>query len=269
MHTLLSGREAQLDRLEIRRIQIRRDEVTDHIELHGREMAMYPLTGSALVMDNAGMRVHIGHRKPIESEGVRKCAIECLRWPADGGYKISVMRQGSDAFDALLVTYRVKHHSQGLTANHQSGGHTNLVGRGAYYREVREIPPPPGFRIHVGETYSPGTNDDRLIPDGVWSSWPSHCAPEERDRHAEHEEVMFFVMPRDQYGIMRLRGTYCTGDKAVGLSEVKNGFVTAMPLGDHEIVAGPNGWLWYFWAYVSFLNKTYNSFATDTGTYIK
>jgi len=275
IHTLLSGREAQLDRLTIKRIQIRRDEIEPtHFELHGVEGCLYPLTGSAVVNDNAGTRCGVGRRKPIESEGVRKGSIECVRWPADSGVKVAVTRTGDYAFDAMMITYRPKDFIVDKPPNYQTGGYRNEVGRGAYYREVREIVPPDGFRIHVGETYSPGTNDDPKVPDGVWSSWPPHATPEEtREQYEHHEEVMFFLMPRDHYGIVKLNGKYVSGDRAKGLMEVRNGLVTSMPTGRHEIVSGPalpgQGWLYYFWAYVSFLRKTYNQYADDTGTYLK
>jgi hypothetical protein len=136
------------------------------------------------------------------------------------------------------------------------------VGTGCYRRTVAEVPTPQGYELHCGETLSDGK-------EGTWSSWPSHAAPEEVGRYAEHEEVFFCLTPG--YFLMREEGKYCTGETAKGVREIQNGEALATPLGSHELTTSPGDIGYYAWFYLSFLKKQYNAFATDSikGVYIK
>jgi 5-deoxy-D-glucuronate isomerase len=275
LDTLSEGSGSRLNRLALRRLRIPRTEAHASFVVHRREACLYPLTGSALVTDDLDSYAEVTGRRPIETEGVRLDRVQCLRWPAaNRAVKVNVQRTGPYALDWLLVEYAAAAWETIPATLHQMRAFINEVGRGAYYREVRELPPPDGYRLHVGETFSPGTTDDQRVPDGVWSSWPPHCTPAERARHAEHEEIMFFLMPRDQYALMVQDGIYCTGEVVERqVAMLYNETVWVPPLGAHEIVAGPalpgQGWIFYAWMYVSFLQKTYNSYASDTSTYLK
>ncbi len=260
--TLLTKENSPLDRLALHRIQLDARSPSVTMETEGCEGLVYSLVG--------GCAMHVNGR-PLGRIGGRRSVIEpridVVRVPSFYPMVVTCTVDGYAA-DLLWVTWTPPDHPRatGLGAGnpyvHRSDAIGHEVGTGCYHRTVAEVPTPAGYAIHCGETRSDGIA-------GCWSSWPSHCAPEERGRYAEHEEI-FFVLTAGSF-LMREDGRYCTGDPARGVREIHNEQALVVPLGSHELTTSPGDIGVYVWAYVSFLKKKYNAFSHESikSVYVK
>lgn len=225
------------------------------------EVCLYPLTGQVrLECPVSSSSVVFGGRASILVPDI--CTFRMQYRPGPSRTCLAV-RALTETCDALLVTCP---NTALVLPWDVEGPHRAFyrqVGEGTHRREVREMPPPAGAHLHLGETLN--------IPGGL-SSWPPHASTEDRARYAlgktTHEEVMFFIC--QQPGIAVLDGQLSTGDSVNQLVRIENGSAHVMPLGSHTLYAAPDSFLWYFWAYAgTALTKEYNQWATDVGTYRK
>lgn len=247
---LLSPDNAPLTSLHLLRLQLARATgmLSAEIRAGTHELCVYPLLGT--VRAATGSHTYaLGERRDV-----RLPPTHVLRIPANWPLDIILEGEAADLFIA---------HAPGLCAPSPvlqiHGACVHTVGEGAHRREVVEVPTPPGYALHCGQTFN---------PPGHWSSWPSHATPEEVPRYAEHQEVFWIITPG--YGVMRLDGRYATGELAQGLVEIPNNTALVTPLGSHEIVFSPGAWGLYVWFYSSFLEKKYNIWAHEsTKTYQK
>lgn len=259
MRTLLLDKTtAPLNRLALHRIQLEQASPHEILEMDGAEGLLYALVGQARVtVDGVPLGVLGGRRSVTER------LIHAARVPAGVAGQLSVTLEGYAA-DLLWVTCDAQRvagkkgrqapedMSRSLVHLHWNDAVCHDVGTGCYRRTVAEVSTPSGYELHCGETLSDGT-------EGVWSSWPSHAAPEDMERYAEHEEV-FFPLTSGSF-LMREEGRYCTGDIARGVRELHNGAALVTPLGSHELCVSPGDVGYYAWFYLSFLKKQYNKYS--------
>lgn len=249
---LLDNTNAPLNHLALHRVQVDATHPSVTLKQMTRcECLLYSLCGQvSVVADNVFLGV-LGNRRSVKEQ-----RIHAARFYTGRERCITVTLQGYAA-DLLWVTYTCEDstlHTNPLYI-HWNDAIFHDVGEGCYRRTVAEVPTPAGYAVHCGETYSDGH-------DGVWSSWPSHAAPEDMARYAEHEEI-FFPLTSGSF-LMREDGRYCTGVLAKGVREIHNGEAIVTPLGSHEIVVTPGNVGYYAWFYVSFLKKQYNKYSTDS-----
>ena len=249
--TLLDKTRAPLNRLALHRIQLDASSPSVTLETHGSEGLLYALVGRTHV-SVAGLTLGaIGGRRSVTER-----LIHAIRVPGGLGKCMRVTLDGYAA-DLLWVTCAAKAggwvDSRAPYAQKEDAIFHD-VGAGCYRRTVAEVPTPAGYEIHCGETLSDGK-------EGTWSSWPSHAAPEEIVRYAEHEEVFFPLT--SGYFLMRDNGQYCTSAVAKGVREIQNGQAIVTPLGSHELTVSPGDVGYYAWFYLSFLKKQYNKYSTD------
>ena len=263
------GNRQAIETLNMDRICLSQDYPTATFGHDRAELCIYVLLGDIAVHVEWGWGVCEENMAALPLSVPRRTVQEpmvcILRMPAFtagpkitinlGSYSADVLcvwNSSPEAKDASNIPPSQRYAIQTTCYNHH-------VGTGTHERWVREVPTPPGYTIHCGETLN--------IPGG-WSSWPSHATPEEVARHAEHEELFFVITPG--YGLMHCDGLYPDGTRAPQVQRVANGDAIRTPLGAHEIVFSPGDWGWYFWAYRSFLQKQYNKWATDgVKTYVK
>lgn len=254
---LLDETTAPLKRLALWRAQMDASSPGVLFHTQGNEVLVYPLVGCASLTANGKYLGILGGRRHITER-----VIHAARF-LPGSRQNLLLNVQSYAADVLIVT------SDPVTSPcsdlwppyvHYNDAAFHDVGTGCYRRTVAEVPTPEGYAIHCGETLSDGT-------DGSWSSWPSHCAPEEVGRYKDHEELFFVVTPT--YFALSLCGQYCTGKAARGMYRLNNGEACVMPLGAHELAVCPPGFGYYAWFYISFLKKQYNKYATDVKVYEK
>lgn len=265
---LLDKNNAPLNRLLLARIQLDASCPSVSFDTHG-ETLLYNLVGTAHVYDNDRYIGAIGGRRVVTEPSTDIVRFPCL--PSGMTFHVTLTLQGYAA-DFLVASclpgpmsptllpssssYQSVLTSVSITPYvHKNDCHYHDVGYGAYRRTVCEVPTPHGSELHCGQTISDGKN-------GTWSSWPSHAAPEELERYAEHEEAFFCLT--SGYFIMRMEGKYCTGKEAKELREIRNGEALATPLGNHEICVSPGDVGVYIWIYLSFLKKKYNAFANES-----
>ena len=249
---LLNSSNAPLQRLALSRLMLDSQDAICMITTEGEEILLYSLIGTVRVRDVAQDWGTIGGRRAVTESGV-----QALRFPGGRAHAITVQLVGTAA-DLLVASCVVDIGAMAAVA-HREDIAIHDVGTASHRREVRVLPTPLGYQLHVGET---------LAPAGNWSSWPSHAAPDDLGRYEDHEEVFFLVTP-GRYGLIRFDGFFCDGSVAKGVQQVRNGDALVTPLGAHEIVAAPEAWLYYAWVYRSFLRKTYNAAATDCGVYVR
>lgn len=248
---LLSPQNANLKTLTLSRLQLSQEDPSCVIETHGDEVLLYVLVGAIEIRTSDHYWGTFGGRRFLRDPGV-----QAMRFPAGSFYDVVIQLQGYSA-DVLVASTEVNSHMRIAPIAHQDDCIIHDVGEATYRREVRVMPTPTGYVLHAGETRA----------DGTWSSWPSHATPEEIARYAEHEEVFFYVSPG--YALMHLDGRYCDGTVAQGVVKLTNGEALVTPLGQHPLVQSPDTWGVYVWFYRSFLQKTYNQYATDCTIYVK
>lgn len=250
---LLDKANAPLQRLRLDRIQLDQLAPDTIVDTQGKEALIYCLTGAVRIASQETFLGTFGGRR-----SVLEPLVHVLRIP-DGARTLLTLSLQGHAADLLYLTCaptgQTYAYPPTLPYAHTSDVTCHDVGRGCYRREVREVPTPLGYAIHCGETVSDGT-------EGTWSSWPSHAAPEELARYAEHEEVFFALT--SGYFLMREEGQYCTGAVARGVREIGNGEALVTPLGSHELCVSPGDTGIYVWGYVSFLKKLYNKYADES-----
>lgn len=250
---LLDKSSAPLNRLALHRLQLDAGSPSVTLDTEGRETLLYALVGSATVSVNGQSLGALGGRRSVTER-----LIHAVRTPAGMQAEVRVSVQGYAA-DLLWVTCATVKRSSGKTGGvpyvHRGDAVWHDVGTGCYRRTVAEVPTPAGYELHCGETLSDGVN-------GCWSSWPSHAAPEELERYADHEECFFCLT--SGYMLMREDGKYCTGEEAKGVREIQNGDALATPLCSHEISSSPGDVGYYAWLYLSFLKKQYNKFSDQS-----
>lgn len=257
--TLLDKNNAPLNRLSLQRLQLDCSQPNLPRGTFGAEHLIYLLVGSVSIsVDGVFLGTFAGRRTCLES------TIQAVRIPGDGAQHEYTIALNGHAADVLIVAdhEKVFGEKQQPSYVHYADATCHDVGAGCYRREVREVPTPLGYQIHCGETVSDGR-------EGVWSSFPAHATEADLVRYAEWEEL-FFVVTNGK-GLIALDGTYCTGEKVNTVRVINNGDAFATPLGAHPIVFWPNTFGYYFWAYIGghVLQKTYNKWATDVGTYVK
>lgn len=244
---LLSKETAPLTTLRLMRVQLTRANAAQYLLIR-RETAIYALVGTVRChLDGVDYGL-IGGRRHIRDLPVQ--AIRCH--PST----VSDCLLTLESLSADLLITDVPAIQETIADIrppfvHRDDALCHAVGAGTHAREVRELPMPPGYTIHLGETLN--------VPGG-WSSWPDHSTIDERGRYAEHQETFYVVTPG--YGVMILDGTYADGSEDVdAVKIVRNDSAFVTPLGSHPIVASPDAWLWYAWSYTSFLRKQYNQYA--------
>jgi 5-deoxy-D-glucuronate isomerase len=239
LRTLLSPETAPLRTLTLARVVLERTLPVELFPVGQRELLLYSLIGTVRVhLDGIDYGL-LGARTAIQTP-----VVHALR--LSGMTAEVLLTLQSPTADLLLAG--IPSEAQQAPFVHRDDVYCHSVGTGTHHREVRELLTPPGWKLHAGET---------LNDVGGWSSWPSHAALDELPRYKEHEECFYVVTPG--YGLCRTDGLYSIGLRADGVQEVRNGEAFVTPLGAHEIVASPDAWLWYYWCYTSFLQKTYNS----------
>lgn len=239
MITLLSPETAPLRTLSLARLVLERTLPVDIFTVGARELLLYSLIGTVRIhLDGIDYGL-LGARTAIQTPTVHALRLT-------GATDEVLLTLQSSTADLLLAS--IPSVAQQAPFLHRDDVYCHSVGTGTHHREVRELPTPPGWSLHGGET---------LNDTGGWSSWPAHATPDEVHRHANHQECFYVITPA--YGLCRMDGTYATGAPAQGVHEVRNGEAFVTPLGAHEIVAAPDAWLWYYWCYTSFLQKTYNT----------
>ena len=256
---LANHTNAPLKDLELHRIMLDRQEPHAMVLMWG-ELCLYALVGMAEVSISGipGLSDYtygIGGRTSILTPELDMLRVVS---PRDKLVALRLTLKGDSADMLLARSMQGMDREPQLAIQGAHEAYIHAVGKGSIQRTVVEMPVPPGFSIHAGET----TNTA-----GGWSSWPSHCAPQERVLWNRHEEVFWIATPT--YGVMRRDGTYVTGETVDDIIMVHNNETIVTPLGDHEISAGPGSWLHYCWFYISFLKKKYNVFAHHVNTYIK
>lgn len=111
------------------------------------------------------------------------------------------------------------------------------VGKDNWQREVRIIigPNSPSVNLILGET---------INPPGNWSGTPAHKHEINSPSHESlHEELYYFRVDKPQgFGVQR----FYSPERGINeLIYLKEGTVTFMPWGYHQIVAGPGYTLYY------------------------
>lgn len=256
--TLLAESPSANLTMSMQRVQLSQDAPSSLLTTGAQEVCLYVLTGGV----NVAMRWN-DRDATVRLENARRTVQEpqlaLLRVPINRGLALSC-ELTTYAADILCVTNICggEQPPDGTFAAYATG-YNHHVGTGTHERWVREVVTPPGYTIHCGETLN--------VPGG-WSSWPSHAAPDEIPRYAEHEELFFVITPG--YGLMHCDGLYPDGTRAPEVQKISNGQALRTPLGSHEIVFSPGDWGYYAWFYRSFLQKQYNKWATDgVKTYVK
>lgn len=241
--TLLSPENAPLLTMKLLRIQLDAEYPVEQLQIHD-ELCAYLLLGVVDVhIDGIGYGI-VGLRTDVRVPDVHAVRMT----PAS---KLVTFTLKSYAADILVATIPTEVgaapfvHTLGTCYVHD-------VGSGTHRRQVRELPVPPGYTLHMGET---------LNEPGGWSSWPDHSTIQEREWYYRHQECFYVVTPG--YGLMYQDGTYADGKSCTGIRLVQNDEAFVTPLGSHPIVASPDAWLYYAWAYQSFLKKQYNKYAND------
>lgn len=238
MTTLLSPKTAPLRTLTLERLVLERTLPVDIFSVGARELLLYSLIGTVRVhLDGIDYGL-LGARTAIQAPSVHALRLT-------GATDEVLLTLQSPTADLLLAA--IPSEAQRAPFLHHDDVYCHSVGTGTHHREVRELPTPPGWSLHAGETLSEST----------WSSWPAHAQPEEVSRYAEHQEVFFNIT--NGYGLMHMDGRYSTGQLASGVTKIENNTALVTPLGAHEVVCSPGAWLYYAWIYQSFLQKTYNS----------
>ena len=240
--TLLSPDNAPLLTMKLLRVQLDAEYPVEQMQIQD-ELCAYVLIG---VVD-----VHIdgiGYGTLGSRTDVRVPDVQAIRMtPANGLVTLTLKSYSADILIATVPTAVGTApfvHTLGTCYVHD-------VGSGTHKRQVRELPVPPGYTLHLGET---------LNDVGAWSSWPDHSTTQDRALYHRHQECFYAITPG--YGLMYLDGTYANGDAVTSIRLVRNDEAFVTPLGSHPIVASPDTWLYYFWAYQSFLQKAYNKYAS-------
>lgn len=248
--TLLSPTNARLATMTLRRVMLDAQHPSEHLPIRD-ELCIYPLIGSVRVHVDMMDYGVIGGRVDVRTADVQAVRVGIQN------YEVAFTLEG---YTADILVASVKTDSRVAPFIHHRGQcHIHPVGTGTHRREVRELPVPPGYTLHMGET---------LNDAGAWSSWPDHSTWQERDQYAHHQECFYVITPG--YGLMYLDGLYVDGTPATGPQLVTNDQAFVTPLGSHPIVASPDAWLYYCWVYQSFLQKTYNRWSHEgIKTYVK
>jgi 5-deoxy-D-glucuronate isomerase len=244
--TLLSPENAPLVTMKLLRIQLDAEYPVEQIQIQD-EVCLYALIGRVRAHIDGVDYGLLGGRRDVRTDDVQ--ALRASPWK----FSASLLTLTLEDYTAdLLVTAVPMQAPWPVPFVHTCGQSlSHPVGVGTHKRHVRELPVPPGYTIHMGET---------LNDVGAWSSWPDHSTQAERCRYAEHQEVFYAITPG--YGLMYLNGTYANGDEDVdAVRIVRNDDAFATPLGSHPVAASPDAWLYYCWGYQSFLKKQYNKFA--------
>lgn len=237
---LLSPANAPLTTMQLFRIQLHAAVPFEIIPVT-TECCIYPMIGAVDIQIDGIHYGLLGGRRDVRLPAVSAARVT----PAS---RVCTLTLRDYTADVLMVTVPTDAtappflHTIGQSLVHAVGAET-------HQREVRELSVPPGYTLHVGETYAQAT----------WSSWPAHATPEEVSRYEEHQEVFFNIC--SGYALMHLDGRYVTGEEARGVVKIENNTALVTPLGAHEVVCSPDGWYWYMWAYQSFLKKEYNTYA--------
>ena len=250
--TLLSPENAPLLTMKLLRIQLDAEYPVEQLHIQD-EICLYMLIGRARVHINGIDYGSIGGRRDVRTDDVQAMRASPVT---------PMLTLTLDDYTADLLLVAVPMSPAWPQPFMHTAGHalSHPVGEGTHKRQVRELPVPPGYTIHMGET---------LNDVGAWSSWPDHSTIQERHRYVEHQEVFYVITPG--YGLMYLNGTYANGDEDVdSVRIVRNNDAFATPLGSHPVVASPDAWLYYCWGYQSFLKKSYNRWSHEgIKTYVK
>lgn len=253
---LASNKNAPLNRLSVGRLRLLKKNRKYKSNTKSKETLLTILVGSAIIetSNKLGRKTFtLGKRDDVFS-GLP----ESLLLGPKTKYLVS---STSRTVDIVISQVDLNSASYKPVVFKESDIEERNIGEKHFRRDVRVIlgGGGPAKVLRAGETI----NDV-----GGWSSWPHHSFDKHRELHAKFEEVfLFFVKPKESYGLVRMDGTFCNGQTINDGIAVKNGDWAIMPIGNHPVVSAPDSQVYYFWAYISPIPKIYSKWAEDQGGY--
>ena len=223
-----------------------------------REHLIYALVGKIRVYANDQFLGTIGGRSSVTEP-----LAHVVRFPSGTRQDVTLVLEGFAA-DCLLVSCdALENRCTKLPYLHWNDTYCHHVGTDTHQRRVGEVPVPPSYHLACGETYN---------PPGTTSSWPPHATPADLQVYLEGkttwDECFYMVAAEPAQTV--LIGLYPGGKAVRETRMLTNGEIVRMPLGSHQVTAAPNAFCYYAWFYCgNALQKQYNKFSSDIGTYRK
>ena len=79
--------------------------------------------------------------------------------------------------------------------------------------------------------------------------------------------MFFLTKPKGGWALTRRQGLFVNGDPVDDVAYIRHGEFMVMPLGEHPIVASPAHALYYWWCYISPVDKKYAEWSEDGNGY--
>lgn len=254
---MASSKNAPLDHLSVARLRINKTKGKYSSYTKKKEVLLHLLVGQCNieVSNKLGKKIFtkVGGRTDIFSE-----LSESLVLSPNTEYKVEAKTK---TVDIVICEVDFDGPDYKPTLIKKNDVDVRIIGEAHYKREVRVIlgGEGPAKKLRGGETIN-GV--------GLWSSWPHHSFDVQRNLYPDFEEVfLFFIKPKEAYGLVRMDGIFCNGQTIDSVIAVKNGDWGVMPIGNHPVVSGPASQILYFWIYISPIPKIYAKWAEDQGGY--